>query len=216
MQDKNRDTIIDLLLSTKREGMDRLVKYLEASDFFYAPASTRYHGAYDGGLAEHSLNVYGALTFLSDNLTEGVSDEDIMLPPLDESSIIIVALLHDLCKVNTYEPDFRNQKVYSDNGSKSDPGGNFDWEVVQSYKKNPKLPMGHGSKSVFIAQQFIKLTVDEALAIHWHMGAYDISMYNSLNEKGQAYTNSLLSFLLHQADMMSTYILENENYVVID
>ena len=193
-----KDFYIQLLKSVRRPGVDALIDYLEKSDFFEAPASTIYHGSYAGGLVEHSLNVYTMLQWYVANL----QDSDFELPKIGEESVIIVALLHDLCKVNCYHESTRNVK--------NEQTGK--WEKVPCYKRDPLLPMGHGGKSVFIIQQFIKLTPEEAQAIYWHMGAYDTSPYNTLNELGKSYEMNLLAFLLNQADMMATYIAENQNY----
>ena len=193
-----KDFYIQLLKSARRPGVDALIDYLEKSDFFEAPASTIYHGSYAGGLVEHSLNVYTMLQWYVANL----QDSDFELPKISEESVIIVALLHDLCKVNCYHESTRNVK--------NERTGK--WEKVPCYKREPLLPMGHGGKSVFIIQQFIKLTPEEAQAIYWHMGAYDTSPYNTLNELGKSYETNLLAFLLNQADMMATYIAENPNY----
>lgn len=189
---------IQLLKSVDRPGIDALIDYLQNSDFFEAPASTIYHGSYAGGLLEHSLNVYNMLQWYVANL----QDSDFELPKISEESVIIVALLHDLCKVNCYHKSTRNVK--------NEQTGK--WEKVPCYKREPLLTMGHGGKSVFIIQQFIKLTPEEAQAIYWHMGAYDTSPYNTLNELGKSYEMNLLAFLLNQADMMATYIAENPNY----
>ena len=189
---------IQLLKSVDRPGIDALIDYLQNSDFFEAPASTIYHGSYEGGLLEHSLNVYNMLQWYVANL----QDSDFELPKISEESIIVVALLHDLCKVNCYHKSTRNVK--------NERTGK--WEKVPCYKREPLLPIGHGGKSVFIIQQFIKLTPEEAQAIYWHMGAYDTSPYNTLNELGKSYEMNLLAFLLNQADMMATYIAENPNY----
>ena len=193
-----KDFYIQLLKSVRRPGVDALIDYLEKSDFFEAPASTIYHGSYAGGLVEHSLNVYTMLQWCVANL----QDSDFELPKISEESVIIVALLHDLCKVNCYHKSTRNVK--------NEQTGK--WEKVPCYKREPLLPMGHCGKSVFIIQQFIKLTPEEAQAIYWHMGAYDTSPYNTLNELGKSYEMTLLAFLLNQADMMATYIAENPNY----
>lgn len=193
-----RQQYIKLLKSTKRPGVNDLIKYLEGSDFFTAPASTVYHGSYPGGLLEHSLNVYNCLVYEYENL----KDSDFKLPTISEDSLIIVSLLHDVCKANCYVESTRNVK--------NEQTGQ--WEKVPFYKREPLFPMGHGGKSVFIAQQFIQLSPEEAQAIYWHMGGYDISNYNTLNELSAAYTSNLLAFLLNQADMKATYITENEKY----
>lgn len=195
-----KQTYIQMLKQTKRKGIDNLIAWLERSDFFESPASTQYHGNYKGGLLEHSLNVYNALVFEIENL----KDSDFNLPLIEEDSIIIVALLHDLCKANTYVESTRNVK--------NEVTGQ--WEKVPFYKREPLFPMGHGGKSVFIVQQFIQLTPEEAQAIYWHMGAYDAGKdtYNTFNELSQSHSMNLLAFLLHQADMKATYILENPLY----
>ena len=193
---------IKLLKSVKRPGIDKLINYLETSDFFVAPCSSMYHGSYPGGLLEHSLNVYNCLVYEYENL----KDSDFNLPNITDESIIIVSLLHDLCKVNCYVESTRNVK--------NEQTGQ--WEKVPFYKREPLFPMGHGGKSVFIAQQFIQLTPEEAQAIYWHMQAYDLSNYNTLNELSQANTENLLCFLLAQADMKATYIVENEKYIKKD
>lgn len=196
--EKFKELYIDMLRRTKRPGIEDLITYLEGSDFFEAPASTQYHGSYKGGLLEHSLNVYNCLVFEYENL----KDAEFNLPKIPEDSLIIVALLHDICKVNCYVESTRNVK--------NEKTGQ--WEKVPIYKREPVLPMGHGGKSVFIVQQFIKLTAEEAQAIFWHMGAWDLSDYMTKNELSQSLNNNLLTLLLHQADMKATYLVENENY----
>lgn len=193
-----KEHYINLLKSTKRQGINNLIKYLESSDFFTAPASSVYHGSYKGGLLEHSLNVYNCLMYEYEN----IKDSDFEIPTITEDSLIIVSLLHDICKVNCYVESTRNVK--------NEKTGQ--WEKVPIYKREPLFPMGHGGKSVFIAQQFIQLSPEEAQAIYWHMQAYDLSNYNTLNELSQANNENLLCFLLGQADMKATYIVENERY----
>jgi len=177
-----------------RPGIDDLLDFLSQSDFYNAPASTIYHGSYPGGLCEHSLNVFNSLvheceTSLGENWQDDISIE----------SIAIVALFHDLCKVNTYEIYQRNVK--NDNGK---------WEQIDAYRKNVKFPMGHGAKSVFMLNAFIEITPEEGLALYWHMGAFDIGNYSTVNELSKAYETCQLAFLLHIADMKTTYITENK------
>lgn len=195
---KMKEEFLKLLRSTNREGIEDLITWLEKGDFFTAPASTQYHGSHEGGLLEHSLNTYYALTYLYDNL----ANSDFNLPEIDANSLIITGLLHDVCKANTYTESTRNVK--------NEQTGQ--WEKVPFYKREPLFPMGHGGKSVFIIQQFTKLTPAEAQAIYWHMGAYDIGNYHTMNELSLAYEMNLLAFLLNQADMMATYIMDNEKY----
>ena len=178
----------------KREGADRLLTYLEKSDFFTAPSSTRFHCSYEGGLCEHSLNVYDCL---KDYLSRDFVRNRYNLNPSEEK-IAIVALLHDLCKVNAYVVSMRNKK--DENGQ---------WVQVPFYEFKEKFNYGsHGGKSIFIIQEFMKLDPEEQVAINCHMGAYDRMPGDfSLNN---AYAQFPLALALHIADVESTVILEHE------
>lgn len=174
----------------KREGADKLLEWLERSDFFTAPASTRFHGAHEGGLVEHSVNVYRRLCELSGGI-EGVS------VPVPES-LAIVSLLHDICKVGMYVTDFRNQK---------DERGV--WQRVPFYKIEEQLPFGHGEKSVYIISGFMKLTREEAIAIRFHMGAWAPEVKGGDNSVSKAFEMYPLALLTHQADMLASYLDES-------
>ncbi len=178
----------------KREGADKLLAHLmsSASDFFTAPASTRFHGAYEGGLVEHSLNVYECLV---DYMNRERVQELYGLEASDET-IAIVALLHDLCKMNFYKPGFRNVK--DDNGV---------WQKVPTYEIEDKLPYGHGEKSVYIISGFMRLTREEAFAIRYHMG---FSGSEEPRNVGSAFEMFPLAFALSTADMEATYFLEGK------
>lgn len=200
----NRDEYINLILSINREGaeLEKLVNKLNNSDFFYAPASTEYHCGYEGGLCEHSLNVYRNLVRLCEsqsNLDESCYDPE---------TLKIVALLHDISKMNIYEKYAKNTKVYSENGSKYDELGKFDWVSSLEYKvKKDKFVYGnHEETSEYIARQFIPLTLDESVAIMHHMGgrSWDSSQDNISLVFGQY----PLSLMLHMADMCATFIDE--------
>ena len=144
----------------RRDGADALLDYLEhKSDFFTAPASARFHGAYAGGLCEHSVNVYHCLTAY----LERERVRELYGLEYSEESVAVVALLHDLCKVGCYKKTFRNVK--------DDATGK--WEKVPSYQFDDPLPYGHGEKSVYILSGFLRLTREEAMAIRWHMGFPD-------------------------------------------
>jgi len=176
-----------------RPGADALLDYLEnKSDFFTAPASARYHSAYEGGLCEHSVNVYHCL---ADYLSRARVQELYGLEYTDES-IAIVALLHDLCKIGCYKLGSRNVK---------DASGK--WQSVPTYTFDDPLPYGHGEKSVYIANGFIRLSREEAMAIRWHMG---FSGPEDNRMVGQALTKYPLAFALSTADMEASYFLENE------
>lgn len=157
-----REVIETALATVEREGIDKLIRYLASTDYYTAPASTRFHGNYEGALAEHSIHVAALLLKKNRELDLGLPD----------SSCVLAGLCHDLCKINFYVPDYKNKKVYSENGSKSDVKGRFDWEMVPSYTIEDKFPCGHGEKSVIMLQNFMKLTQDEILLIRWHMGPF--------------------------------------------
>lgn len=192
-----------LLLSVKREGIDKLLAYIRKSDFYTAPASTRFHSCHEGGLLEHTLNVYDCLMAKKHNpvwkpILEEIGDE----------SLIIVALLHDLCKTNFYVVEMKNKKVYSEQGKKIDSNGRYDWVSVPGYTVDDKLAYGHGEGSVYIASAYIRLTRTEALAIRWHMGFSEPKdIYNTL---GNAIKNCPLIIALNAADTEATYLMEEE------
>ena len=177
------------------DGADKLLDYLEnKSDFFTCPASARYHGAYEGGLCEHSLNVYHCLV---DYLQRERVQELYGLEYSDET-VALVALLHDACKIGCYKKTFRNVK--------NDATGQ--WERVPSYTFDDPLPYGHGEKSVYIVNGFVRLTREEAMAIRWHMG---FSGPEDNRTVGQALQRYPLAFALATADMEASYFLENED-----
>ena len=202
----------ELLGEVKREGIENLLGFIRKSDFYTAPASTRFHLSEEGGLLKHSLHVYECLNAkLSAPIWKDV------LKDTNRETILIVSLLHDLCKTYYYVTDYKNQKTYEVNKVKSassrevkhDTKGDYIWETVPCYTVDNKYPLGHGSKSVYFILQYIKLTMEEIAAITHHMGAYcDSSLWNEL---GQAYEKYPLALALHQADMEATHILEVEN-----
>ncbi len=177
-----------------RDGADKLLEYLTSSksDFFTAPASTRYHGAYESGLVEHSLNVYRCL---SDYLARERVKETYKLNPSAET-IALTSLLHDICKVNFYKTDFRN--------AKNEQGV---WEKVPYYTIDDRLPYGHGEKSVYIISGYMRLTREEAFAIRYHMG---FSGNDDPNSVGKSFEMFPLAFALSVADMEATYFLEGK------
>lgn len=182
-----------------RDGIENLMEWLEhETDFFTAPASTRYHGSYEGGLVEHSLNVYDRLIWEMEN-TVGAGWQEIYSP----EAVAIVALFHDLCKIDRY--------VITEKWRKDENG---DWEAYEAYEYNKeKAEMGHGAQSVFYLQKFIQLTELEAQAIFWYKGAYDISPYATLAACSETFKWNPLAFLTHLADMAATYVTENEAFV---
>ena len=175
-----------------REGADKLLDFLLSrhSDFFTAPASTRYHLAYEGGLCEHSLNVYDCLC---DYLQRDRVKQQYGLKYSDES-IAIVALLHDLCKINVYKPGTRNVK---------DEFGK--WQTIPSYDYDDQIPYGHGEKSVYIISGYMRLTREEAFAIRYHMGFSGIEDPKNV---GASFEKFPLAFALSTADMEASYFME--------
>ena len=180
--EKNKEKIIELLSATFRPGIEKLIEYLNSTNFFIDPASAYYHGSYKGGLAQHSLQVFY-------NLKRYYDLGLILDITIDE--IIISALMHDICKANTYSVSSRNVRV--DN----------EWVQVPTYKnEKTTFPYGHGEKSVDILRDFIDLTINEKLAIRYHMGAYESK--ECWNDLGYAQEISPLVLWLHVADVVAT------------
>lgn len=174
----------------KREGAENLLNYLLTTDFFTAPASTRFHGSHEGGLLEHSLNVYHCLK----DYLERERAKQVYKMNYSEETIALCALLHDVCKVNFYKTDYRN--------AKNERG---EWEKVPYYTIDDTLPYGHGEKSVYIVSGFMRLSREEAFAIRYHMGFSGVEDKNSI---GKAFEMFPLAFALSVADMEASYYLE--------
>ncbi len=177
----------------RRSGAEKLLEYLEsdASDFFTAPSSTRFHGSHEGGLVEHSVNVYHCLKdYLSRPRTKELYGMD-----YSDETIALVALLHDICKLNFYKVEYRNAKI------------NGVWEKVPYYAIEDTLPYGHGEKSVYIISSYMRLSREEAFAIRYHMGFSGIEDKNSI---GKAFEMFPLAFALSTADMEASYYLEEQ------
>ncbi len=175
----------------KRTGAAELRNYLIKSDFFTAPASMRYHCAFEGGLCEHSVNTYRRLS-VNVRHEYGETWEQ----KFSHETIAICGLLHDVCKIDFYKPDFRNVKE------------NGEWIRKPCYTKDEALPFGHGEKSVYIVNSFIKLTREEAMAINWHMGGFDYRAKGGDSSISDAYCKYHLAVLLHVSDLEATYIDE--------
>ena len=193
-----RDRFIEIFKTKiKREGADKLLDFImsPSSDFFVAPASARYHSAYEGGLCEHSLNVYDCLCAYLDR---PVAREKYGLNYSDET-IAIVSLLHDLCKMNVYKVSYRNAK--NEQGQ---------WEKVPYFEYDDQLPYGHGEKSVYMITPFMKLTREEAFAIRYHMGFSNTDSPMAINAVGKAFEMFPLAFALSTADMEATYYIETD------
>lgn len=196
--EKNKVEFLDILRSTQKEGIEKLIEWLLKTDFFVAPASSRYHENYKGGLCEHSLVVYNKMCDLLQcyngqqyDLEEDREKEYKKLLP----SVKIVSLLHDACKINYYKLGTRNVK--------NEETGQ--WEKVPTYSIDDSFPMGHAEKSVFLIGQLIRLTPVEAMAIRWHMGPWGASEAEQ-RTMGEAFQEYPLATLLHSADMWATYL----------
>ena len=177
----------------QREGADKFLDYLtNKSDFFTAPASTRYHGAYAGGLAEHSVNVYECLRAY----LERPRVQELYGMQYSDESIALVSLLHDVCKIGCYKTGTRNVK--DENGV---------WQKVPVYNFDDPLPYGHGEKSVYILSGYMRLSREEAFAVRYHMG---FSGNEDKNTVGKALEKFPLAFALSVADMEATYFLEGK------
>lgn len=200
--ENNKIEFISLVKSISREGahIDALVDMLCNSDFFIAPASKAYHNSIEGGLCAHSLNVYNNLNKLISNF------EDITF---DEDTIKIVALFHDISKINTYKKGVRNEKVYSENGSKYDSLGRYDWVTKETYvsRDDAFIYGSHECTSEYILRQYIPLTLEESISIIHHMGS--MSWDSAKDNIGEVYNRYTLALLLYMADMMATYVTEN-------
>ena len=170
-----------------RPGADRLLKWLEGTDFFTAPASTKFHGACECGLVMHSINVYNVL------MSRFYTEED------NKESFTLVSLLHDLCKANYYKLGTRNVK--------NEATGQ--WEKAPFYSVEDLFPYGHGEKSVFLIERFMKLKVEEAVAIRWHMGGFDDAARGGCFAISEAYDKYPLAVKLHIADLQATYLMEH-------
>ena len=182
-----KQEFIQILKNTNRDGIDDLIAFIKKTDFFKAPASTRFHGSFEGGLLEHSMKVY---EILKNKVKNAVIDVNV-----SEDSIAIIALLHDICKANFYKVDYRN--------AKNELGV---WEKVPYYTVNDTIPYGHGEKSVMMITEYIKLKPEEKYAIRWHMGYTEPKeLYNTI---GEAYKKYPIALLTHEADLEATYFYD--------
>lgn len=210
-QSKNKKRFVELLAGLNREGKEELLEFLEKkTDFYTAPASTRFHLSCEGGLLQHSLNVYDCML-----LKKQSPIWEPLLRNISAESIAVVSLLHDVCKVNSYVKEPRNRKTYDSQkvaaaprGSvKRDEQGEFIWETVMENHYEDSLPLGHGEKSVFLIMKHMKLTEEELMAIRWHMGFSDEKATNTYI--GKAMEMYPLVLALYEADMEASKLLED-------
>lgn len=183
-----------------KPGAADLLQWLEVNGFFEAPASTKYHGNYAGGLVEHSNHVFKRLLKLA-------SDEDARLDRMTTEytadTLATVALLHDVCKIDAYKIEKKNQ---------SQPDGS--WQAVDQYTYTNAFPAGHGEKSIIQIMRFMQLSDDEILAIRWHMGSFDYAVKGGSHDMNNAFNECELAAMLHIADMMATHLDEREGKAI--
>ena len=175
----------------KREGIDDLLDYLQKTDFFEAPASTKFHSSFAGGLCLHSLNVYERYI---KNLEKEYGAEWQKYITLESATII--ALFHDICKANVYKVEYRNVK---EDGV---------WVQKPYYSYNDTLPYGHGEKSVYIINGFLRLTREEAMAINWHMGGFDSRVKGGFYGLENVFYSYPTALVFHLSDIEATYLDE--------
>ena len=192
---KNRDEYIEIFeKNIKREGCLELLDWLKKTDFFTAPASTKFHSAQPGGLCLHSINTYKRFR---QNLVNEYGDK--LKDVASEETIAIIALLHDICKTDCYKVEYRNVKV--DN----------EWTKQPYYSYVDQLPYGHGEKSVYMISGFMKLTREEAMAINWHMGGFDARVLGGSYGLSTAFYQYPLAVIFHISDIEATYLDEKAN-----
>ena len=208
--EENIEKFEKLLSTVRRDGVEKLLHYIQKNtDFYKAPASTKFHLACAGGLLQHSLNVYECLIAKRES-----SVWKDVLKDIPDESLIIIALLHDLCKANFYTEGTKNQKTYDPEKvaaaeawqRKRDAQGDFIWETVKTYQVDDKLPLGHGEKSVMLIQCYIRLTMQEVMAIRWHMGFSEAK--ENWNMLGSAMEKYPIVLAIHEADLEASKLLE--------
>lgn len=184
-----KERFVDTLRNTERNGMEDLLTWLDTTDFYVAPASTARHGAIEGGLLLHSLEVHRYMK----NFCKPFEDQ------IPEDSIAITALLHDVCKVNFYGKRVRNVKI----------PGERRWEEQESFCIEDQFPLGHGEKSMFLVERYVHLRDEEALAIRWHMGGFDDAarQYAGGRSLSAAFEMSKLTVALHVADLYTANMM---------
>ena len=186
------------LASVHRDGAEELLERLEnETDFFEAPAGAKHHGAFPGGLVIHSLNVYRRLREIT--LRDTIDGKAILdLTPETNETVAILGLLHDVCKAGVYHAETKRRR---------NPETGV-WEDYLGYTFRDPLPLGHGEKSLYQITRFMRLEDHEALAIRWHMGAYDAAAHTDLRDLSAAMDATPWVWRLHEADMCAAHIDE--------
>lgn len=194
MVEENKKRFFDLIKqNVNRPGIEELMEWISKSDFFVAPASTKFHSAVEGGLCDHSLKAYDRFLQL---LKMEYGDEWEKVVSLESATII--ALLHDVCKIGYYKVEYRNTKV------------DGEWVQKPVFVVDDQLPYGHGEKSVYIINGFLRLTREEAMAINWHMGGFDTRVRGGSYSLSDAFYKFPTALIFHTADVMATYLDETQ------
>ncbi len=217
MRQKEIEEFESLMSRVNRPGTEDLMAYIRASDFYTAPASTKYHSNFMGGLLHHSLQVFKCLDKKTSGGEYNIWRELLDNDKVSNDSIIIAGLLHDICKTHYYTTELKNQKSYDPEKVaaadrrqiKHDSNGDFIWETVPAYTVDDKIPYGHGEKSVMMIENYITLTPAERYAIRWHMGFTEPKeLYNTLTAAIEKYP---LVLALSEADLEATFIVEERD-----
>lgn len=205
--EENKKQFSDILCSVLDEfEYDSIMDFLLKTDFFTAPASTRFHLCVEGGLCQHSLNVYTSAMQIDTAFNSGAS----------KRSIALCSLLHDICKAGVYRKELKNTKIYDKEVVESSPKykikhdrkGDYIWDLTEVYVFDDPWPFGHGSKSAYIVNTLMDLTDEEALAIRYHMGPYE---EGDKERCSKVFEESKLALLIHFADMYASKVVEAEN-----
>lgn len=185
----------------QRDGLDKILAYLEKSDFYEAPSTASYHLNEKGGLCKHSLNVFHTALKLRKHILEEsiASGESPFTEVPSEESVAISALFHDICKVKLYH---QTEKWKKD--------GNGRWMSYPGYELKDDFPLGHGEKSCLMLSWYIRMKPEEMLAIRWHMGMFDMGENGSSMRYAfrAASEKTPLVMLLHAADFLSANLME--------
>jgi len=176
----------------KREGADKMLEYIRSTDFFDAPASTKFHSNHAGGLCEHVVKVWHRFV----KMLEAEYGPEYMKKPENRESAAVIALLHDICKVNCYKTEMRNVKE-----------GN-EWVKKPYYAFDDPLPYGHGEKSVYMISGYLRLSREEAMCINWHMGAFDARNSAGKYPVSDAFYMFPIAAIFYAADLLTTYLDE--------
>ena len=184
-----------LLSSTGRDGVDKVIDFVKRTDFYYAPASSKYHSNYQGGLLDHSLIVYSLANKYRAVI---VGEKPDLAGKIKDESIIISSLLHDICKACFYVQTEKWKKDSSSN-----------WIQYPGYEVNDTFPIGHGEKSVIMLQNIgLTLYPDEMLAIRYHMGMYDDANCSLKQAQFTAVQMTPLVPIIQMADFTASSMME--------